>query len=373
MPQNSFTRTATTLVASTMENFAPEMAEQIFRSIPALWVYMERAPESIKFVNGGREFVTSILVAKNPNAKSWRGYDRINVNPSEEFTQIREFWSGLACGVAMSFDDALQNNGEEAMFDMVEEKMSVAQMTLRDLLAKQLVRGVVGGTVEDPYQVTNGNRSFVPGNFGKDVLPLTYIIQKNFTTAYTLHGVAQATAGNEYWQNQRKLSSFSAAGGIAMLIEMENLYNNCSKGSTLDFTKCILADQNYFEYYCNGRLALQRFPAYDDAEAVSAGFKAVKFKQASIFLDDNVPSYGTTADDTVSLTSSATAAVSLWLNTNWLRLNIHPLANFTPTDFVEPEDQLAMYAKIFWMGQQTCRQRRKLGVHYNVNTTIALT
>ena len=81
------------------------------------------------------------------------------------------------------------------------------------------------------------------------------------------------------------------------------------------------------------------------------------------------------ATDDVSLSQGTNhdqgSCNALYINTNWMQLVVHELAYFQPTPWVEAIDQTAIYSKIILKASHRVTQRRKQGVHYSVDGTIA--
>jgi hypothetical protein len=149
---------------------------------------------------------------------------------------------------------------------------------------------------------------------------------------------------------------------------MEILYLHCSKGATNDAPDLILSDRNYFTSMWNGMALNQRFESYSREAATSMGFQSLMFNQATCMWSEFVPNFGQNTTDAVTTTSGPTAAAAFFLNTRWLEIITHTDCNFITSDFEEPVDQAAAHAKLLYFGNLITTQRRKLGLHYGVDT-----
>jgi len=95
----------------------------------------------------------------------------------------------------------------------------------------------------------------------------------------------------------------------------------------------------------------------------------VKFKSMMMFWSEFMPNFGPAGVPVATVTQLDTQQAAFFLNTRWLELVISRQLFFKATDFIEPYDMDAIWAKILFRGQHTVKQRRKQGLHYGVDTT----
>lgn len=360
MPATTLTRQWDALLTLTLDNYRQTLVDNIHKAIPLLYWLRDRARgQGIRYENGGALIQVPVVYQKNSNAGSYSKYDRLNIAPTDEITSTFEEWSELATTVAISRREMRQNSGKHAKGNLLRGKVDTAELGLKELVETQLVQGTpnVGAT-----------GLFGPGNSSKDMIPLSKLIAKQAVAGQKIHNIDPAV--ETWWQNRSSLSTTDAtATFVQMRKEMATLFNNCSKGATNDGPDLILPDQNYFEAYENGLVPNQRYGNYGDDGAASVGFESLKYKSGVMIWSEFVPSFGTNASNAVTITQSAGDAVAYFINSRWLELVIDEESDFVTTPFEEPVDQTAVYAKILFMGQLTTTQRRKLGVHYNVNAS----
>jgi len=365
MPATVLNRQWDSLLTTTLDYYQPTLVDNIHKSIPLLWWFdMRGRGEGTRYVDGGAMITVPVIYAKNSNAQSYSKYDRLNLNPTEELTETLENWSELATTVAISRREMRQNSGKHQRAPLLRSKVDVAEMSLKELVEDQMVRGTIDATG------TNPTERFAAGNGGKDLIPLGHFIQKDPTEARLVHTVDQNA--NSWWRNQSFLSTADTYAEFKD--EMNNLYNTCSRGSTNDAPDMILSNQPYFEKYEGALMTQQRYGNYADDGAASAGFESLKFKGAVMMWSEFVPSHGDTASDTVvaspTATQQAQQAVAYFINSKWLEFVVDQESHFVTTPFEEPVDQTAVYSKILLMGQLICTQRRKQGLHYAVDTSL---
>jgi len=371
MASTSELRIYSALFSTTLDDHSPDLADNVFLGIPYLWYMMNRgrgrdrgAGRGIRFQNGGARVKVPVIWAENANAGSYSKFEILSVNPTDSITVTIEDLAQLACTVGISGEEMDQNQGLAAKRELLRDKVDIAEMTLKQMVEQQLVQGIVDPAPAGlPF-------NFVAGNSGKDLLPLGWLIKKEWTTGDSVHNIDEGA--EDWWRNRIQLSAVGTNTALAFRREMAHLYNECSRGSNQDHPDLILADQNYFECYEAGLTANQRYGNYGDDGITSAGFEAMKFKGAMMFWSDYMPDFGDTAADTVALAQTATQAGAFFLNTRWIELVISRNLFFKSTDFIEPYEQDSIWAKSLFRGQQTVKQRRKQGLHHGVDAVACV-
>lgn len=355
MPATQLVRQYATLLSLTADNYKRTLVDNFHKAIPYLWWLRNRAKGvGLRFESGGTQVRVPVVYAPNTNAKSYQGYDLLSASPTEEITSTFEPWKSNSTIVALSWDEILENGGPEGLISILPSKWRIAEMGMQQEINRQLVQGTVSGV------------RFIAGNGtpGKDLLPLGWLVQKDFTAnADLVHQVNQTT--NTWWRN--KVSASTAGSYAALKAEMNSLYLECAKGGTNDGPDLILCDQFYYLVYEGSLMVLQRYDNYVDEAVASAGFGGLQFKQATMLWDEMVPSFGANIGATVSTTQAQADAVAFFLNSNWLELVVHRLGFFEMTPFEEPIDQTAIYSKMLLKASHIVTQRRKQGLHYAVN------
>lgn len=362
-------RFVTTLFANTVDARRKKVFDQVHGNIPFL-AYM-RSPRSraadrdgmgkgVVLYRGGGKFRVTVINQTNPNFKWSAGFDGINTATTEEETDAFEVMRKASSSVGISGDDIDDNQGEHQLRNMLEQKVDVMQMGFQDQLEQGLVAGRVGTTGLQP------TRRMQPHPKGPN--PLAYLVQKEFSNADGIHEINQLT--ETWFRNQVT----HAAGSSYHLIrqEMFNTYNNCtahSDTSTPDFGLC---DQNFYEWYEASMITQQRWGGYTSTNTMeSIGFKGLAFHDMLIFWSKNVPDYGTLLTDTVSLTQNSARGQLLFLNSGALEMHVSKRINMRVGEFIEPYDQDAIWGKMLHRVQLVTPQRRKLGLMFDINLSVA--
>lgn len=296
-----------TLLSTTLANYRRELEDNVFSARP-LTAWLTRKG-NIRMVNGGAKIVTPLIYAQNQASNSYNGYDDLGVTPSDGISAAEFPWKQYAATVAISGLEEAQNNGEQAVIDLLEAKIMQAEETISE---KFDLMFMLDGT----------------GNGGKDWNGLGKIVDATST-------VGNINSTTEAWWR----SYVEATAGALTIADLTKAYNTVSRGN--DHPDLILTTQVLFEKY---ESLLQPQMRYTDTETGDAGFQNLLFKGAVIMFDANVP-----------------AGTVYILNSKYLKLVGHSQKWFSPTPFVKPFNRDARYAQILCYGNLTVSNRARQG------------
>lgn len=340
------------LLTTTLMNYRNTFYDNIFNAIPAFVMLRNRK----RTEQGGERIAIPLVYSRNGTFKSMTGYDAIDTTPQDNLTTVFSNWKEFAGSIGISRREENQNRGKFQIINMLSAKTQVAEMSASEGLAQQIV-GVVA--VEDPTL---------------DLSPLSYLVQNDPTASYSVQELNQSTYA--IWRNQyRDGTAGSDTTFAAFLKGMENLYNKCSKGGGAgkrSTPNWILCDQGYYETYLAACRDKTRIIKYDETIA-NLGFGGAKFRNAIMTWDEYVPD---TETGTAVLTSTVdtytrTYLTAFFLNTEFLEYVVMAGSDLDVGPFVRPENQVARTAIIYNMANLVCSNRRKQGVHFKVNASIA--
>lgn len=271
-------------------------------------------------------------------------------------------WAEIGGTISISRKEERQNSGEGRLINLLESKIKQAEMSMREKLNGDLLRGSVSALTFVP-EVSTG------GNYG--LLPLGYFLRKLNRTDPTVGGNVGNIAGATYswWRhktadcsnntvtgNDFKMSVSTFAG---LKVAMRRMYNYCSRGSG-GSPDLVVADQVSFETYEN---ALDVNVRYMNTKMADMGFDTVKLRGATVIWDEVVP-------DIYSGTTSLTYGTMFFLNTDFYQVTYDSETDIVTTPFVEPENQTAKTAKILFMGNAGVSNLRKHGALYTISQSI---
>lgn len=335
---------------TTLRLLRKRIADAIFKANPTAAYFLMNG--RVRTASGGRYISEPLMYTTNPNTMTYRGYDRLNVAPTEELTEAQYNWRLAATSISISGEEKLINSGESAQFSMLKAKTKVAEMSFRQWLDEMI------------HAATTSK------NLNKDFLGLDEITDSrlNFSTLGGIDGSTYA-----FWQNQLGPGGDGTGtmpGGTGTgqdnapvhitatsTNELRNLltrmWNNCAKGSP-DTPDLILTAQNVYERYDADAFDKRRI---SDPALAELGFDNIVFKGARMMWNENIATptdHGLSADDDVR--------PIYFINSEFMSFTLHTQRNFVMTQFASPWDQDAQVAQILMAGNMTCSNRRRLGV-----------
>ncbi len=290
------------------------------------------------------------------NGDSYSGYDVLDTTPTDGITAAFFDWGQWSVPIAISGKEERENAGSDVKIQkLLEAKTTQAVAGIQEGFARAFVQGNGRNTAT---AITTRYTS--PNNASTFIDPLPLLVKFDPTTSTTVGNINQSTYS--WWQNKTKTSV--ATTFSAFLKELDNLYNQCSKGiggkPNLHFV-----DQQVFELYVAALRNQNRFTDYTKADIP---FENVAFHGQPVTWDEFVPDA-----QNGTITSIPVAASGTWymLNTDMFYMNTFPGCDFTPGPFVKPENQDAKVSTILWHGGTGVSNRRKHGVMGAIATTTA--
>ena len=280
------------IITTTQRNRTGKLADNVTKNNALLTRLKSKG--KVKTVSGGRTIVQEIAYAENGTFKRFSGYDLLNITPSDVFTAAEFNYAQAALAISISGLEELQNSGEDAIIDLLEQRIENGETTLINNIA---VDCYSDGTADGGKQI-GGLALLVPDN------PLLG----------TVGGISRPTWS--FWRSNK--FGGVADGGAAVSVAniqsyMNRLYLLCSRGN--DHPDLIVADNTYFRLYWESLQAIQRISKQTDVG--QAGFDTLQFMGSDVVFDGG---YG----------GGATAAHMWFLNTKYIFFRPHVDRNFVP-------------------------------------------
>lgn len=347
------------LLSTTLFNYRPKMVDNIFKANALLAAL--RKYGGIEYINGGERIAIPLMYEQHTHAKSYSGYDTIDVVPQDGMTTAYYPWTEIASTITISRKEERQNSGEAALLNLLEKKILQTEMSMKATVNQQLVQGTVSSA------------TFVPGNSAKDLFPLGYFFRKLRATDPTTGGnVGNIAAATYAWWKAQTADFGTGTAGTNTFVRsvttlkgyvqaLRKMYNYCSNGADGSPPNIALGTQGAWELYCD---AIQEKLQLQDTGLAEMGFDNVKIRGCTFIYDELVP-------DVFTGTTAITKGTVFFLNTKFHKLAIDRETDFVTTPFVEPENQTAKTAKVLFMGQMTSSNQSKGGVCTDIDETIA--
>jgi hypothetical protein len=303
-PNSAFDQVTTT----TLHNYlSKDLADNIFGALVLTKFLMANGRK--KPCSGGDFLVEPLLYGKNTTVNSYDGYDPIDTTPQTGITAAQFNWKLLAGSVTFSRVEALKNNSKEKIIDLLEQKVTQLEESLRDEFN---IEAFSDGT----------------GNSGKDVTGLQAIIDTDNTFA----GINRTTY--TWWAAKREDTAEALNEP-----RMRTMFYDCSKNLTKP--AIIITTQALFEKYISLVQPSLRLP---NTKMADLGFQNVEYMGVPVVFDEACPS-----------------GWMMFLNDKYLRLRVHPEADFKVTEKKEPANQLVFTQQVYWLGNLTVNNSRFQG------------
>jgi len=311
------------LLTTTLQKFQKQIVDNFSDATPTLWWLTQN--DRKKFFDGGQSIEVPLMYAAS-QVQAFSGYDDLLTEPTEGIAPATFVAKKYQAPVVISRDHETDNMGESRVVSLLEAKVKQAEISFREQINSDIINNGYTGALAargtatpDPLKIT--------GMFD-------FLQDTNMTRAYG--GIA--STGNTWWQNQ--FTNFAGAGAGTMIDAMRTIYLDCSRGA--DSPDLILAAQDSYEAYEGQLVTNQRFV---NTLAADAGFESLMFRATTVLFDRDVP------DDTL-----------LFLNSNYINLNVHRDVDMTPTPFREAERQWVRFSRIMWKGELSCSNRARQGL-----------
>lgn len=345
---SSLTDSYDALLSTTMRNYQKTLVDNI-TTANAWFYFVKKAGNYVGLDDPGERLAIPLRYSNAP-FDSYSGYNQLDVTPIDGITMSFWQWRQAAVPITISHEQRIKNKGDAKIVDLLESKIQQAEDGIIEGFNKALQQG------NGPHSATDITSPWTSVmNASQFVDPLPLIVKYDPTTSTTVGNINQST--NSWWQNRKKQSAATTFAGWRK--ELRNLYNNCAKGPGGP-PDTHLVEQQTFELYVAALEAMYRNPDYTKAEIP---FQNVLFYGKPVVWDEFVPDVHT---------GSTAITVGTWfmLNSKFWFIKYCKERNFSTSKFVEPNNQDAMTAHIFWFGAQGISNRRKFGVMGNISLSI---
>lgn len=311
------------IITTTLRNRSGVIADNMTKNNALLNRLNKRG--KVKPVSGGRTIVQELSYAENSTYQRYSGYELLNVSPSDVISAAEYDWKQASVAVTISGLEQAQNSGEDALIDLLEARIDVAEKTMQNNLSL------------DMY--SDGTASS-----GKQVGGLQLLVADTPTSG-TVGGINRASYS--FWRNQA-FQATTDGGSAASAANIQRYFNSLYQRTTrqTDKVDLIVADGNYYNFYLNSLQAIQRITSDEMAQA---GFQSLKYMGADVVFDGGVG-------------GGCPANHAYFLNTNYIFWRPHRDRNMVPLDTVNSINQDASVQLIVWMGNMTMSNAQLQGV-----------
>jgi hypothetical protein len=320
------------IIATTIQSRSGDLADNVTNNNALLRRLKDRG--NVKTFSGGNVILEEIMYNDTTmnNTNSYSGYEVLNISQNSPISAAQFSITQYASAVTISGLEMIQNSGKQAIIDLLDGRMEVAEAQLTNR---------IGGDV-----YLDGT-----GNSGKNITGLAAAVP-DAPTSGTYGAIDRGT-----WTFWRSLKySGVTDGGAAVTASniqqyMDSLAVQLIRGT--DKPDLIVADNNYYKLYLQSLQSIQRITDSGSSMA-GAGFASLKYYGAGMASD-------VVLDGGVG--ASATANHMWFLNTKYIRFRPHSDRNFVPIGGErQAVNQDAIVKLIGWAGNITTSGSQFQGV-----------
>ena len=320
------------IIATNIQSRTGELADNVTNNNALLRRLKDRG--NVKTFSGGNVILQEIMYndSTTNNTNSYSGYEVLNVSQNSPISSAQFSITQYAAAVSISGLEMIQNSGKEAIIDLLDGRMMVAEAQLANRIGGDIY---LDGT----------------GNSGKNITGLGAAVPDAPSTG-TYGGINRANYS--FWRSQKYsgvTDGGSAVSASNIQSYMDSLAVQLIRGT--DKPDLIVADSNYYRLYLQSMQSIQRVTDGGNSTQ-GAGFASLKYFGAGM------------ASDVVldgGIGSAATANHMWFLNTKYLMFRPHVDRNFVPIGGErQAVNQDAIVKLIGWAGNLTSSGPQFCGV-----------
>ena len=297
----------TSLIATTLSNYGKTLSDNVHKMIPLFaWLSIKKRVTE----DGGASVIRPVVYASNSTASFYASDDILDTTIQDSFTAAQWQWKQAAASISITGRIDMQNMGKSEVISYTKAQIDNALASLKETIDKKL---------------------FAATQVGSNITPINAIIASSGTVG-DINGTTQS-----WWQSTITSSGSFAARGLS---DLRSTWDTIAVALPSGGTDLILSDQTSYEAYEATMVPAVRF---SDTRMGDLGFQNLKYKEAVWTWDPN-----------------ANSGVINLLNSKALELVQHQSRVFAMSEWVKPADQDLKTAQVFWMGELTTNNRRKL-------------
>jgi hypothetical protein len=309
-----------TLTTTTLKNYRKTLEDNVFTANPLFYWLKEK--NRMKVDNtGGTQIICPLMYGKNSTAKSYSGYDVIDIIPQDGLSAAEYDWKQYAVGITISGIEEFKNQGEARMINLLETKIKQAELSLIDLMADDLFKatGSVGAN---------------------DLVSIPQLVSADGTGT-----VGNIVAGTYTWWKNYFVSGASTSVAYENIIPKSfDCILNASKGNDRpDVGICPSAV--FLALESQLVKTINFIPQLKNMKAAEFGYDNYVVKGVTLMYDEN-----------------CTAAQIFYLNTKYISLVTGAGKDFVSTPWIKPDNGDYKTSMILWYGNMVCSNRARQGV-----------
>ncbi len=349
------TRNWRTLITLTLT----KVVKQIFDNVSqgsAFFDTLLKSPNGFKLIDSLGDRASIPILHTLADMHVFSGADELQTAQPDTHTRAFYDWTSAAIPITITGEDRDKNSGEEALFNLLEERFTVAKLTAPELFNKRLLQGDANNSdsnsLSTPWVDPTLGRSFID--------PIFKFVKLDPTTG-VVGGIDPAATGNSFWQSL--VADMAADSTFAAQDDQLDLtWIQCLRGP-LGAPNIHLMDEATFRWYKKLRRSYFQETQFS---RIDVPWENVAFHGAPAIPEQFMPNISD--DDTVLADTEGSCAM---LNTNTFQLQVNKDKNFSVMGPLQPATQEATIWYLIWRGAFLCGNRRKNAVLHGIDTTVA--
>lgn len=312
-PNSTFTE----LVSTTFRKHRKEIKDNVSTRI-ALLRYMKRRGNMMT-EDGGLTIACPLDYAENATYQRYSDWDVLNIAASDVISAAEYQWRQVAINVVASGRELRINSGDSRIVNLAKSRIKNALRTFNNNFSSDM---------------------YSAGSLTNQINGLQAIVSDDGTGS--VGGIDSGTF--TFWANKFRNATSESVTVSASTIEnqmMLPLWLQLDRGPD-DAPDLIVFDNTYYQYFEGSQVSLKR---HNDKDSANAGFVALKYKNADVLFDSDIPS-----------------SSGYMLNTEYLKLVVHKDADLEQVEEQRPVNQDGVVIPILWMGNLVCSNRAQQGV-----------
>jgi hypothetical protein len=287
------------IIATNIQSRTGELADNVTNNNALLRRLKERG--NVKTFSGGNVILQEIMYqdAATDNTNSYSGYEVLNVSQNSPISAAQFSITQYAAAISISGLEMIQNSGKEAIIDLLDGRMMVAEAQLANRISGDIY---LDGT----------------GNSGKNITGLGAAVPDAPSTG-TYGGINRASFS--FWRSA-KFSGVTDGGSATSASNIQSYMDALAvqliRGT--DKPDLIVCDNNYYKLYLQSLQSIQRISDGGNS-SVGAGFASLKYYGAGMASDVILDG---------GIGNDATANHMWFLNTKYIMFRPHADRNFVP-------------------------------------------
>jgi len=282
----------TDLIATGIEARNKQIADNVLANNPITAQLKKKG--RVKTFSGGHKIIEELSFTTNPNGGSYSGYDPLPTAPADVISAAEYNIKQYAVPVTVSGLETLQNSGKEALIDLVDARLEVAEATMANLLETDVYGD---GT----------------GNGGKALTGLELIVEPTATASQTQTVGGISRTSYPFWRNYCATGLTTNTAATLQAV-WNTAYASTTRGA--DHVDLIIPGAQEWGRFLASLQAIQRFT---DPSSATLGFPSIKFMLADVVLGGGIGGVVDTAE-------------TLFLNTKYLKWRPHSARNMVSLD-----------------------------------------